>query len=243
MSETGLRLDDAAIVEALRRGDQRTAEFVVRRYNRTLWRITRSILRDDHDAEDAVQETYLRAFTRIQHFRGDASLGTWLARIAINEALRRMQQKRIAAGAFEPSDPGEDVSDRVPGNVQSQSPERAAARQEIRKLVERAVDDLPAHFRIVFVLRVIEQVSINDTAEVLGIPAATVKTRLHRAMAQLRQVLGQEFAAVFDGAFPFGGLRCDHLTRAVLRVLVANAAHNSREPFGISSGPMGAVAL
>jgi RNA polymerase sigma-70 factor (ECF subfamily) len=109
--------------------------------------------------------------------------------------------------------------------------------------VERAVDDLPAHFRIVFVLRVIEQVSINDTAEVLGIPAATVKTRLHRAMAQLRQVLGQEFAAVFDGAFPFGGLRCDHLTRAVLRVLVANAAHNSREPFGISSGPMGAVAL
>lgn len=242
MSDRALPTDDAAIVEALRQRDQRAAELVMRRHNRALWRITRSILRDDHDAEDAVQETYLRAFARIQHFRADSSLGTWLGRIAINEALRRVQRRRAAAEAFGPVT-GEAEWDRVSGEIQSQSPEHAAARQEIRKLVERAVDDLPAHFRVVFVLRIIEQFSISDTAEVLGIPAATVKTRLHRAIAQLREALGQEFAAVFDGAFPFGGIRCDRLTQAVLRTLAATVPPGSQEPFGIVPGPMGAVAL
>jgi len=193
----------------------------MRRHNRTLWRLARGILRHDADAEDAVQEAYLRAFARIHEFRGDSSLGTWLAHIAINEALRLLGTRRVTADLSEATEGAAPEGPWRPGLASPpQDPERAAARQELRRSVERAVDALPAPFRLVFVLRVVEQASVEETAAMLGIPPATVKTRLHRANRMLRQVLGDEFAAAFDGgAFPLGGTRCERLTRTVLSSL------------------------
>jgi RNA polymerase sigma-70 factor (ECF subfamily) len=211
--------DDATLVEWLRRGDRGAAALLMRRHNRALWRIARGILRHDADAEDAVQEAYLRAFARIHEFRGDSSLRTWLARIVINEALRLLGARRVTADLPEVAEgAAPDASWRPDLAPPPQDPERAAARQELRRRVEQAVDALPAPFRLVFVMRVIEQASVEETAAALGIPQATVKTRLHRANRMLRQTLGDELAAVFDGggAFPFGGARCERLTRAVL---------------------------
>jgi RNA polymerase sigma-70 factor (ECF subfamily) len=220
--------DESAVLERLRQGDPLAAELVMRRHNRTLWRIARGILRDDAEAEDAVQETYLRAFARVDAFRGEANFGTWLGRIAVNEALRRLEWRRAASGFLAPSPDEDDALQRVPDPAHS--PEHLAARQEIRHMVERAVDRLPAPFRMVFLLRIMEQLSIQETAETLGIPPATVKTRLHRGIQLLRQSLGEEFAAALDGAFPFGGTRCDRVTLSVLHSLAAPEHGNLFRP-------------
>jgi RNA polymerase sigma-70 factor (ECF subfamily) len=206
---------DGAWVEALRDRTPESAARLMQRHNRKLWRIARSIVRDDSDAEEVVQEAYLRAFTSLGSFRGEASLGTWLARITINEALRRAQRRDALAGS---ADLGEETAADPSGRhlPQPANPEQSAARAEIRSMVERAIDALPAPFRLVFVMRVVEQMSIEETAAALCIPAATVKSRLHRANQQLRDALGAELAAMLEGAFPFGGLRCERLVRAVL---------------------------
>jgi len=231
MDETNsAALDDAMLLDRLRRGDRDAAALLVQRHNRALWRIARGILRHDADAEDAVQDGYLRAFTRIHEFRGDAGLGTWLARIVINEALRRLGTRRAMV------DVSELTESAAPGDrwrsdlALSQDPERTAARQELRRTVEQAVDALPVPFRLVFIMRVVEQASIEETAAALAVPPATVKTRLHRANQALRQTLGVEPAAVFEDAFPFGGARCERLTRAVVSRLRLGNAPVSRAP-------------
>jgi RNA polymerase sigma-70 factor (ECF subfamily) len=208
------------LAEQLRRGDPGAATLVMRQHNRQLWRIARSILRDEADAEEVVQEAYLRAFASMDEFRADSALSTWLARIVINESIRRLHRRRETV---ELSAIADDMPGGHPGIAASQpSPEQAAAREEIRRVVERAIDALPASFRVVFVMRVIEQMSIAETAAALSIPEATVKTRLHRANQQLRQALGSEFASIFEGTFPFAGLRCERLTSAVLARLPAH---------------------
>lgn len=217
-------MDDNALVERLRRGDTKAAQAIVQKHNRMLWRIARGIVRDDADAEDALQNAYVRALTSLHGFRGDSSLSTWLSRIVVNEALRRRDQKRQPIGlddvieTLSPDHPGSATMAALP------TPEAAAAGQQIRRLVERAIDTLPAPFRVVFMMRVVEQMSIDATAASLNIPVATAKTRLHRANRQLRLTLGAELAAVFDGVFPFGGLRCERLTQAVLARLPAESA-------------------
>jgi RNA polymerase sigma-70 factor (ECF subfamily) len=221
------REPDGLLLERLRGGDRKAAALLMQRHNQTLWRIARGILRDEADAEDAVQDAYLRAFGSISRFRGEASVSSWLARIVINEALRRRSRRwrsielsAVEGSAARPPETG--APDAL--ITAAPTPEQVAARQQIRRLVERAVDDLPAPFRLVFILRVIEQMSIEETAERLGIPSATVKTRLHRANRQLREALGAEFAATFDGAFPFAGARCERLTAAVLARLKRGVA-------------------
>ena len=203
---------------------------VVRQHNRSLWRIARGILGDDSDAEDAVQDAYVRAFTSLDAFRGDASLGTWLARIVINEALRRAERRK-------PTVDIDDVAEQLPPNHAGSAtmappagPEQAAARAEVRRILENAVDALPSEFRTVFMMRIVEQMNIEETASLLGIPEATVKTRLHRANERLRSTLGTEFAAILEGSFPFGGARCARMRQAVLSRLARAGPFADRQP-------------
>jgi RNA polymerase sigma-70 factor (ECF subfamily) len=202
---------------------------VMQRHNGRLYRLARSIVKDDSEAEDVLQESYIRAFTKLEGFRGEASLGTWLATIVANEALQRVRRRRptveLDAIAETQAASGED------GTPQSEGarPEHEAARHEIRRLIERAVDKLPLDFRAVFVLRAIEQMSIEETAVALGIRPETVKTRFHRANRQLRAALGADLDRIFDSAFPFLGARCDRIVAAVLARLgvAARAAPSS----------------
>jgi RNA polymerase sigma-70 factor, ECF subfamily len=215
-------MEDRIAIEELRRGAPRAAERLIQQHNRALWRIARSILRDDRDAEEVVQEAYLRAFSRIGEFRGESSLGTWLARITINEALRRLETRRVTADLAELGDEADVDRRGDPALRPMPDPEQVAARAQIRRMVEHAVDLLPAQYRLVFVMRAIEQMSIEETATALRIPAATVKTRLHRANQQLRETLGTELAAALQGAFPFAGVRCERLTRSILARLATS---------------------
>lgn len=214
--------DDSVLIERFRGGDRTAAQAIVQRYNKRLWRIARGIVRDDGDAEEVVQDAYVRALTSLDGFRGESSVATWLSRIVVNEALRRRERK---PPPIDPGDIGETLAPDYLGSAMMApppNPEAAAAGQQIRRMVETAIDALPASFRVVFMMRIVEQMSINETATSLNIPVATAKTRLHRAILQIRANLGAELAAVFDDAFPFGGSRCDRLTRAVLARLPAS---------------------
>lgn len=195
---------------------------IVTRYNQRLYRVTRSILRDNAEAEDAVQEAYLRAFAALKEFRGDAALGTWLTRIAVNEALGRLRQRRRnePLDQLPPSGGAAEADILVfPGATRPLNPEQAMAVGEIRHLLERAIDGLAPAFRIVFVLREIEGLSVEETASQLDLPQATVKTRLHRARRLLRKNLDQTVAAALRDAFPFRGARCERTRAAVLERL------------------------
>ena len=207
----GQRGADAELLALMRRGEPAAFAALMRQNNRRLYRLARSIVRDESEAEDVVQETYVRALAHLDEFRGEASLTTWLARIAANEALGRMRRRRPTVDLAQ----AENVV-ALPGVGAMVNPENVAARREIRHIIERAVDALPANFRTVFMLRAVEQMSIDETASLLGIPAETVKTRFHRANRQLRQALSDEFASILDDAFPFAGARCDALMGRVL---------------------------
>lgn len=215
-----IRTEESLLLDRVRQGDRDAAAALMQRNNRALWRIARGILRDDAEAEEVVQETYLRGLSAIDRFRGDSSLATWLARIVVNEAMRRLERRR-------PSVPMEEWDETLgadPGAyalAAPSDPEQVAARAEIRRLVEHAIDRLPAPFRAVFIMRTIEQMTVEETAAALGIPPATVKTRLWRANLALRAALGGDLAQAFSDAFPFAGARCDRLVAAVLAKLPA----------------------
>lgn len=214
---------DAELLALMRRGEPAAFAVLMRQNNRRLYRLARSIVRDESEAEDVVQETYVRALAHLDEFRGEASLTTWLARIAANEALGRLRRRRPTVDLTQ----AENVV-ALPGVSATTNPENVAARREIRRVIERAVDALPASFRTVFMLRAVEQMSIDETASLLGIPAETVKTRFHRANRQLRQALSDEFASILDDTFPFAGARCDALMGRVLaRLGVATAVSDS----------------
>jgi RNA polymerase sigma-70 factor, ECF subfamily len=192
---------------------------IMRRNNQRLYRIAQSILKNEAEAEEAVQETYLRAFTNLHSFRGTAELSTWLARIVINEALGRLRQQRPFTDLDEIDRMvglGQEASGVLLGTFGRTSPEAAAAHQELKVLLEGAVNALPTPFRVVFVACAIEQVSVEDVAVSLGIPKSTVKTRLHRAKRMLRESLGAAFATMLEDIFPFAGSRCDRIAAVVL---------------------------
>lgn len=191
---------------------------IVTRYNQRLYRVARAILRDGAEAEDALQEAYLRAFAALDSFRGDASLGTWLTRIVVNEALTRLKRRRPSEDVEALDRAGKLGSDVImlPGAAIAMNPEQSAALGEIRRLLERAIDKLPEPFRLIFVLRDIEGMSVEETAAQCGIPAATVKTRLHRARKLLRKDLDGTLSLALQDAFPFGGARCEQMRAAVL---------------------------
>src|SRR5712675_2971480 len=176
-------------VELVRRAlarDEAAVRAIMQANNRRLYRLARGILRNDGEAEDVVQETYVRAFTHLDGFRGDSSLATWLARIAINEALGRLRRQRSTV-EWTSLPPGtlEAQIIQFPLSAASQDPEKSMAQREIQHVVERAIDELPEAFRIVFITRVIEGMNVKETADILGLKPETVKTRLHRARTML----------------------------------------------------------
>lgn len=207
-------LDDAELARRIGQHDERAFEALMRRHNRMLYRLARSILDDDAEAEDALQDAYLAAYRGIAGFRGGARLSTWLARIVINEAYARLRKRRRAVVLPIAADPiGEE--DAMP-DPDAERPDQSALRAELRAILMRRVDALPEQFRTVFVLRDVEELSVEETAECLAIPAATVRTRTFRARALLRESLAREIDVATVEAFGFEGERCDRIVGAVL---------------------------
>ncbi|TMK47002.1 MAG: RNA polymerase sigma factor [Alphaproteobacteria bacterium] len=209
---------DAELVRRALGRDEAAVRAIITANNRKLYRLARGILRNDGEAEDVVQETYVRAFTHLEDFRGDSSLATWLARIAMNEALGRLRRRR----------PGVEWSSLPEGALEAQiiqfplvstDPEKSMAQREIQRVVEQAIDELPEGFRLVFITRVIEGMNVEETAEILGLKPETVKTRLHRARNLLRDNVEKKIGPLIMEAFPFAGKRCERLTETVLRRL------------------------
>jgi RNA polymerase sigma-70 factor (ECF subfamily) len=213
-------LADEPLVRLASQGDESAIRILIQRHNRRLFRIARSVLRDDAEAEDVVQETYVRAFSNLGSFRGEARLSTWLTRIALNEALGRARRRRPTV---ELSD-AEMREGRVlmfPPASTSTDPESETARSEFRRVLEDAVDALPEAFRVVFVLRDVEGMDTEETASQLSIRPETVKTRLHRARRTLRTAIERRLSATFSELFPFDGERCSHMADRVIERLLA----------------------
>jgi RNA polymerase sigma-70 factor (ECF subfamily) len=215
---------DAELVRRARGRDEAAIRLILQANNRRLYRLARGILRNDSEAEDVVQETYVRAFTHLEDFRGDSSLATWLGRIAINEALGRLRRRRSTV-EWTSLPPGtlEAQIIQFPLSAASQDPEKSMAQREIQHVVEHAIDELPDAFRIVFITRVIEGMNVEETAEILELKPETVKTRLHRARTMLRENVERKIGPIVMEAFPFAGKRCARLTEAVLKRLGASA--------------------
>lgn len=216
-------LDDDELVFLVRQGNAFAFRIILKRNNQRLYRLARSLLKDEFEAEDAMQETYLRAFANLSDFRGDSGISTWLTRIMLNETLGRLRRRRtmIDLDSLHTSTQGPDDQARlVPSPLAPSAeidPERAAAQGEVRRLLEQAIDALPESFRAVFVMRTIEQMSVDETAAFLGLRKETVKTRLHRAKRLLRKALDPQLASALDDVFPFAGPRSDGFTYRVLR--------------------------
>jgi RNA polymerase sigma-70 factor (ECF subfamily) len=212
--------DDAGLVRRALARDDTAFRTIMERYNRRLYRIARGILRNDTEAEDVVQEAYVKAFTHLDGFRGESSLATWLSRITMNEALGQLRRERLAVDldTFEAQRTEAQII-QFPQTVTSDDPERTMAQREILQLVEQATDNLPEIFRIVFITRVIEGMSVEETADLLGLQPKTVKTRLHRARRLVREQLDKQIGPVLMDAFPFAGKRCERMTNAVMQRL------------------------
>lgn len=213
---------DSEIATRARNGDAAAFELIMRRHNRLLFRTARGIAADDAEAQDIVQETYLHAFTRLDSFRGDAALGTWLARIAINVALdaqrRKGRQVRIDDSqdlAAEPS-PEHTMSFSAPPR---EAPDAAVERGQLRALLQSAIEQLPPIYRSVFMLRAVEELSVDETAFCLHVSADVVKTRYLRARALLRDALGAQLEAHAHDVFAFAGASCDAVVANVLAAL------------------------
>jgi len=212
--------DDAELVRRTLAGDSAAFRQIMQKHNRRLYRIARGVLRNNSDAEDAVQEAYVSAFTHLSSFRGDSSLAAWLSRITMNEALGRLRARRPTVDiATLVSTKKEAEIIQFPLSAQHDNPEQTMAQRQILQLVEQATDNLPETYRLVFVTRVIEGMSVEETAELLGIKQATVKTRLHRARQLLRDQLDKQIGPVLMDAFPFAGRRCERMSDAVMKRL------------------------
>ena len=212
-------LPDWELAERMRGGDQRAFELVMRRHNRLLYRTARAILRDDMEAEDCVQEAYLQGFRSIAAFRGESKLSTWLTRIVVNQALGTMRKRKKQHSDISLNNVL-DLDGHVRGACASvdepEQPEASALREEMRRILERNIDQLPGAFRTVFMLRALEEMSAQETAECLGIPEATVRTRFFRARSLLRGSLEKDMDVALEEAFAFDGARCDRIVQAVL---------------------------
>lgn len=212
-------LPDTEIARLVALGDREAFTVLMRRYNQTLYRTARSILRDDAEAEDAVQEAYILAYRAIGAFRGDAKLSTWLIRIVVNEAIARSRKRNRRAEIISLGggpEPDADTAEESMDEATPEQPEHAAMRAQTRRLLEAKIDALPEVFRTVFVLRALEELTVEETAASLCIPVATARTRYFRAKGLLREALAREVDFAFGDAFAFAGGRCDRIVAGVL---------------------------
>lgn len=213
--------DDGALLAALRQGQARAFEQMMRRYNRLLYRAARGIVHDDAEAQDAVQEAWLHAFTGLHAFRGDASLGTWLTRIVINQALSQQRRwgRRVLWNEDDAS--GETEMPTDPSHDPVATPEHEVARLQVRRQLEAAIDTLPPIYRSVFILRAVHGLNVEDTADGLQVSQDVVKTRFLRARAQLRAHLGFDPETEAAYLHDFAGQRCSDTVAAVVAELRA----------------------
>jgi RNA polymerase sigma-70 factor (ECF subfamily) len=211
-------MEDAALAALTAAGDRAAVRLIKQRCNQRLFRVARALLGSDEEAEDVLQAAYLAAFARIDTFRGEAGLATWLTAITLNEARGRLRRRRPMLELTMLDEAPQTALLAFPGGGPA-DPETEAGRTKVRGMLEAAIDRLPPDFRLVFMLREVEGCSIEETATQLGIPGATVKTRHFRARRLLRRELEQQFAAGMSGAFPFLGARCDRICEMVLSSL------------------------
>lgn len=208
---------EADLIAAAVQGDGGAFEAIMRKHNQLLFRTARSIVRNDADAEDVVQESYLRAWRALGTYRAESKLSTWLVRVTTNEALGRLRRKSAQVipleAAMMSSEP-ETMSALT--DEPERGPEQAVQRLQVRKLMEARIDHLPEVFRTVFVLRAVEEMSVEEVAQALDIPEATVRTRFFRARSLLRESLAQEMDAGLSEAFSFDGARCDRIVANVM---------------------------
>lgn len=211
---------DAQLADLIAQGDRDALTRLMRRYNQRLYRVARSILRNDADAEEAVQEAFYRAYRAMSKFRGDAALSTWLVRIVVNESNKRLRKiNRLSTWMEFNSDFKRNdvtVDDTMDELFSSDQPEPALMRAQTRRMLESRIDGLPDAFRSVFVLRAVEELSVDETAVCLGIPPATVRSRYFRARGLLRKALKRQMDEGLNSAFSFAGERCDRIVAAVL---------------------------
>jgi RNA polymerase sigma-70 factor (ECF subfamily) len=210
-----LPLEDMQLVQRIAAGDRAAFELLMRRYNRRLYRLARATLRDDAEAEDALQEAYLSAYRAMGQFRGESAVSTWLSRLVINECLGRLRKSARRQNVV-PMVPAEEVDVMPAAANDNNSPEKLLVRTQMRSLIERKLDELPEDFRTVFVLRAVEEMSVEETAACLGIPEPTVRSRHFRARSLLRESLAQEIDVAERSLFEFGGRHCDRVVAAVM---------------------------
>lgn len=201
-------LPDDRLVDLARQKDRAAFEALMRRHNRRLYRVTRGVLRDGDTAQDAVQQTWLRAYNRLDSYRPEGKFGAWITRVALNETLAIRRQSPAPTMPLDDSMPSE-----LPGTEQYVEAAHA------RELLEHALDALPENFRMVFVLRVVEGLDVRETSESLEINPTTVRTRLFRAHRQLRADLAQRLRGESSGIFDFGAENCDRVVANVLEKL------------------------
>jgi RNA polymerase sigma-70 factor, ECF subfamily len=216
-------LSEVDLVVRARSSDEGAIRELIRRNNRLLFRLARGLVSDDTEAEDIVQETYVRGFTRLESFRGGAAFSTWLARIAINEALGRIRKSRryiFSDDLKEYEKYSEDAVVTFPMNSHMPDPESETVRRQIREMLTAAVDRLPEGFRIVFILRDIEGVSTEAVGEHLALRPETVRSRLHRARRLLRADIEKAISSGFADLFPFAGKRCANLADRVVESIL-----------------------
>lgn len=210
-------LSDEEVVRRVRKGETSLFEIIMRRYNQRLFRVARAILGNDDEAEDVMQQAYVNAYKQLHQFQGRARFGTWLTQIAVNEALARSRRR----GRLEELDAMPELDERAINVLSSKAltPEEEAMRRELREALENSFDSIPEIYRYVFILREVEGLSTAEAAECLGLSEDTVKTRLHRARALLRQELFERAGVVTSELFPLHLTRCDRVVAAVYRDL------------------------
>jgi len=213
-------MDDVNLARLITARDEQAVRVVTTRNNQRMFRAAWSILKHRADAEDAVQTAYLRAFAAIGDFEGRSSLSTWLTRIVINEALGRRRSANRRRAQLDGSSVTvlDDYREKLMrGSTSGTSPETELARVQVRRLLEEAISALPADFRLVFVLREIEGMTVEATAAALGLKPATVKTRFLRARRRLQEALAPELSAALADSFAFAGGDCEALTERVVQ--------------------------